>query len=228
MAHPAYIRDKAVWMRVERRMTLDEIAEHLALGKTIVWYWIKDLEVEPELRVDCDGSTLRAAAARRGNARMQEKYAALRHAAYRDGLREFDELCQEPGFRDFVCMYLGEGYKKNRNRVSIANSDPHVIDLANLWLRRLVDDKRITYSVQYHADQDLDRLRRFWAFRVGVEPQQIKLQRKSNSNQLKGRNWRSRWGVLSVSVNDTYLRARLEAWIHRLTDSWLDSVVDGV
>jgi hypothetical protein len=36
-------------------------------------------------------------------------------------------------------------------------------------------------------------------------------QRKSNSNRMTGRRWRSRYGVLNVRVHDTLLRARLHA-----------------
>lgn len=226
MAYPAYIREKAQWMRTERRMTLTEIAERLSIGKTTVWYWIKDLPV-PELKTGVQ-TPARIAAREKGVKSMQGKYKALRDAAYRQGWQEYDDLIAQPGFRDFVCMYIGEGYKKNRNVVSIANSDPRVIDLANMWMRRLNPERKLAYSVQYHADQDLERLKRFWAFRVGVEPDRIRLQRKSNSGQLKGRTWRSKWGVLTITMNDTYLRARLQAWIHRITDSWLDSVADGV
>ena len=56
---------------------------------------------------------------------MKAKYKALRDAAYRQGWEEYDELILEPGFRDFVCMYIAEGYKKKPiTTFSIANSDP--------------------------------------------------------------------------------------------------------
>ena len=46
-------------------------------------------------------------------------------------------------------------------------------------------------------------------------------QRKSNSNGLTGRQWRSKYGVLTVSAGDTCLRWRLEAWMDRLRESWV-------
>jgi hypothetical protein len=45
-------------------------------------------------------------------------------------------------------------------------------------------------------------------------------QRKSNSGQLRGRTWRSEHGVLTVCVNDTALRARLQGWIELVRDDW--------
>ena len=65
--------------------------------------------------------------------------------------------------------------------------------LADYWLRRLASNA-VTYSLQYHADQDPEGLIRFWSFSLGADPSAFRLQRKSNSGQLAGRTWRSKWG----------------------------------
>jgi hypothetical protein len=215
MAHAAYIREKAREMRTERRFTLDEIAERLALPRTTIYYWIKDLPVPDEVT----HSDKRKAARRRASRAMQRRYRLLREAAYREGLESFDELAQDPTFRDFVALYIAEGGKRNRNRVMICNSDPAVVELATRWIRRLTT-KPAVFSIQYHADQDLDELCRFWSEALGIEAGRIRLQRKSNSNQLTGRTWRSPHGVLAVGVGDTLLRARLQAWMDQLRKSW--------
>jgi hypothetical protein len=230
MTYPAYIREKARELRVERRMSLNEIAECLALPKTTVWYWIEDLPRPPQKRRKPLKGNARSEAAR-GNHRARaaaantnrERALALRRAAYRQGWEEFDTLDAEPGFRDFVCMYIGEGYKRSRNTVTLCNSDPQVVRLASFWIRRFACNP-VTYSLQYHADQDPEYLIRFWSSYLGVDPASIRLQRKSNSNQLRGRKWRSRWGVLAVTANDTMLRSRLQGWMDRVQDCWLDSI----
>ena len=48
----------------------------------------------------------------------------------------------------------------------------------------------------------------------------IRMQRKSNSGQLPGRTWRSRYGVMSMTASDTLFRARLGAWMDCLRASW--------
>lgn len=45
---------------------------------------------------------------------MQRKYRTLRYQAYERGLREFGTLGVESTFRDFVCLYIAEGYKQLR------------------------------------------------------------------------------------------------------------------
>ena len=77
---------------------------------------------------------------------MRKKYRELRRSAYEAGLEEYEALSEESLFRDFICMYIGEGYKRSRNTVSIANSDATVIRLANYWVRRLARN-RVTYSL---------------------------------------------------------------------------------
>jgi hypothetical protein len=124
-------------------------------------------------------------------------------------------------------MYIGEGYKRCRNAVSLANSDPRVIRLADYWIRRFSRNP-VKDMFQYHADQDPDYLVRFWSFGLGVDPALVKPQRKSNSGQLSGRSWRSRHGVLTVRAADTALRMRLQAWMDRTQDQWLDSLLPGV
>jgi hypothetical protein len=191
-------------------MTLDEIAERLALPKTTVWYWIKDLPLGPRTNPG----------QRKGNEAMQAKYRRLREEAYARGAAEYNVLMTVPTFRDFVVLYIAEGYKRNRNQVSLANSDPTVITVAANWIRRFTRNA-LAYSVQYHADQDLAELREFWGGLLDIAGSAVRLQRKSNSNQLKARTWRSPHGVLTISVGDTMLRSRLQAWMDLIRLDWV-------
>jgi hypothetical protein len=122
-----------------------------------------------------------------------------------------------------VTIYIGEGYKRNRNRVSVANSDPIVVKFAADVIRRY-SDKKLDCSIQYHADQHIGWLCGFWGRELGVDSDSIRLQRKSNSSKLAFRKWRCKYGVMSIAVNDTVFRARLQGWIDSLKNQWLDSV----
>jgi transcriptional regulator with XRE-family HTH domain len=211
--YPPYIRDKARAMRTERNLSIDEIAERLALPRTTVFYWLRDLPIDRSARP-------RTLAQLNGSIAMQAKYRRLREAAYAEGRESLDEPALDPSFRDVLCLYLAEGYKRNRNCLAVGNSDPAIVRVCDQWLRRLSTAKR-DYAVQYHADQDLDELRVFWGATLGIEPHAVRMQRKSNSSQLARRTWRSVHGVLTVRVNDTLLRARLDGWMDRLRESWL-------
>jgi hypothetical protein len=223
MAHPAYLREKARKLRSQHQLTLDEIVQRLSLPRTTVFYWIRDLPIDRKPSTGWPDS-----ARAKGNRAMRAKYSRLREHAYRTGLHSFHPLARDDAtFRDFVVLFMTEGFKRNRNVVSIANSDPEMVELAARWLR-LLTERSVTYSIQYHADQNLEVLRGFWGNRLGIDPDSIRLLRKSNSNGLSGRTWRSQFGVVTVCANDTYLRARLEAWMECLKKDWLDSARLGV
>ena len=215
MAHPAYLRAKARSLRAERQLTIDELADRLALARSTIYYWVRDLPIPGS----GSGGGWPGTAQRKGSRAMQRKYRLLREEAYARGAKEFEQLALDPTFRDFVCLYIAEGYKRDRNIASLANSDPAVAKLATSWMRRL-SDRPLTFHIQYHADQDLGELREFWAGALATDAASIRLQRKSNSNQLTVRIWRSRHGVITVRVCETALRARLAAWMDLLRSDW--------
>jgi DNA-binding XRE family transcriptional regulator len=157
MAYPAYVREKARELRREKKLTIDELAERLAIPRTTVFGWVRDLEIPRKPNAGWP-----TAAQKKGTATMQARYRVKRELAYKQGRDEFPILCAQPTFRDFVCMYIGEGFKRNRNVVSIGNSDPAVVALSAAWICRL-SDHPVTYSFQHHADQNPRELCSFGA-----------------------------------------------------------------
>jgi len=210
MADPDYLRLRARELRIEKRLTLDEIVERLVLPRATIYEWIKDIPL---------GKPRSTAGQAKRVAAMQAKYRRLREEAYAQGAAEYAALAADPTFRDFVVLYIAEGFKRDRNCVAICNSDGAVMAVAHRSVLRL-SSKRLGYSVQYHADQDLDALRSYWGETLGIDGSLITVLRKSNSSKLKGRSWRSEFGVLTVRTSDTYLRARLQAWIDLIKRGW--------
>jgi helix-turn-helix protein len=217
MAYPAYIREKARQLRSDKKLTIDELAERLAISRTTIYGWVRDIEIPRK-----PNSGWPESARRKGSKAMQTKYRLLREAAYEEALDFYLHLSEIPSFRDFLTLFITEGHRRSRHEVSIANSDPAVVRLAARWMRTL-SSNRLRYSIQYHADQRLHELREFWASQLAVSADEIQFQRKSNSGQLAGRTWRSQYGVLTVSTGDTYFREAMQAWTDCLRDTWLNS-----
>ena len=125
MAYPDYLRVRARALRVAKHLTLDELVERLALPRATVYYWIRDLPL---------GRPRSSAGQQKGTAAMQSKYRRLREEAYAQGRLEFDQLVASPTFRDFVVLYIAEGYKRSRNTVRLGNSDERVVPLVAGWI----------------------------------------------------------------------------------------------
>lgn len=134
MAHDSHLRDKAIKLRTQHNMTLDDICERLALPKTTIYYWIKDLPI-PFTEKQLEAMQKKAD-------KVRQKYAALRQQAYQQGMADAPTLMQDLTFRDFVVLYMAEGYKRDRNSVSFVNSDPRMIKVVHRWMRELTTNKQ--------------------------------------------------------------------------------------
>ena len=212
-SYPAYIKQKAIDLRTDKKMTLGEIVDRLKIPKTTVYGWIKDIPI-PRTNAQTE-------AQRRGTQAMQAKYAKIRDDAYQQGLAEAQELLKNPMFRDFVTLYVAEGYKRGRNDLSVANSDVKVVAICYYWMKKF-SKRKVGFYIQTHADLDDSEVKVYWAKALKIEPSLIQIIRKSNSGKLSGRQWRSQYGVLTVRTADTALRARLQGWIDYLEKQWLD------
>jgi hypothetical protein len=221
MAYPVYIREKARQLRIEKKQTIDELAERLAIPRTTIFGWVRDIEIPRK-----PNSGWPESARIRANRATRAKYRGLRDAAYEDALLFYLHLIEIPSFRDFLILFITEGHRRSRHAVSVANSDPAVVRLAAHWMR-VLSSAQLRYSIQFHADQRIEDLTAFWAEQLGIPGDVIQFQRKSNSGQLAGRTWRSRYGVLTVSAGDTYFREAMQAWTDCLRDTWLNSTSVG-
>lgn len=133
MTHPSCLREQARRLRAEKRLTIDELAERLALSRSTVYDLVRDMPIPGS----GPGTGFSSEGQRKGTRAMKRKYRLLREAAYREGVESFPGLVAEPTFREFVCLYIAEGYKRSRQTVSICNSDPSVMVLSDRWIRRL-------------------------------------------------------------------------------------------
>ena len=181
MAYPPYIRARARELRIKNHLSLDELAEHLALPKTTIYYWIKDLPLGRDRRESPHNGT-RA---------MQAKYRRLREEAYEQGQAEYDVLlgADVPRFRG--ALHRRGVQADSQHGVCIVQLRPaDRRDWRPAGSSALVEAAHLR-RVQYHADQDLeelcDVLGRHGSSRSTAH---VRLQRKSNSGQLRARTWR--------------------------------------
>jgi hypothetical protein len=143
MTHAAYVKEHAIRLRVEKHLSIDEIAERLALAKTTIYYWVNHIPLGRDRQW--------SVGQKRAHEAVRARVPAPPGRGERARTPEYDELVELPTFRDFVVLYIAEGSKRNRNRVEICNSDDRMVALAVGWLRRL-SASTLRFQVQVHAD----------------------------------------------------------------------------
>lgn len=207
------MRELAKKMRMEGN-TLTEICKTLNKSKATVHYWIKEIPYTPNKRTSKQkNSQIKASIA------MQQKYKNLRDEAYQEFWNKKNELLSDIFLRDFVNIYLTEGYRRDRNCVAVANSNPKIIKISYYFIKKFTTNK-IQFSLQHHEDQDVNYLLDFWSNNLNINPTDIKITRKSNSGKLEGRVWNSQYGVFTVRSCDTYLRAKIQALMDVVENEW--------
>lgn len=74
-------------------------------------------------------------------------------------------------------LYWGEGYKKiiRNSAVDFANSDPRMISLFLVFLRKLykLDETRLRIYLYCHANQNVNEIIRFWSTLTNISPTQF-------------------------------------------------------
>jgi len=108
-----HLKEKAIELR-EGGSTLNDLCGHFSgIAKTTIYYWIRKIPVK---------RTAQSEAQRKGTKAIIEKYRKLRKEAYEDAHKKAGKLLSDKFLRDFILIYLTEGFRRNRNVVEVGNS----------------------------------------------------------------------------------------------------------
>ncbi len=144
---------------------------------------------------------------------MQIEFMKLRSAAHAQHREQLARLAQDPSFRQFLELCNRKGLGTDIGLVELRGTDADEVALVAHWLRRL-GAGRVDYRLQIEPGDDVVEMVRFWAIRLGVGHDRIKLHRRFKGRQPSvgsGSN-----GVLTVRSSDAELRQRLYGWIEQV------------
>jgi len=70
-------------------------------------------------------------------------------------------------------LYVGEGDKRNPNRIALANSDPLVVLFFTKWLLKFaaIPREKIRFGLHLYSTMDIAKERKFWQDTLGFERQ---------------------------------------------------------
>lgn len=215
----AGVRDKRVLARKLRRrhkLSIDDLSQQLGVPRSTVYSWVKDIPVPGS----GPGGGFSKEARLRGTRKMSEGSRRLRELHYRCGVERYAALRGDSAFRDFVVSYVALGKKGDRREVAFSHPDPLMMQIASHWLE-CFGRNNLRYRVTLPKDGDADRARAFWAERLNVPEDVIKVDRRAGSTKkrpdlIKG----DHLGTLRISSTDTLLRVELQAWIDCARAEW--------
>ncbi len=146
--------------------TLMDIAKELGVSKSSVSLWVRDVDFVPRPRNRGHGL-------RKPHPMHIAKLAEIERCR-REGLERIGLLSEREFLVLGLALYAGEG-SKTGSRLCFANSDPRLILLFVMWLRRFfdVDESKFRIKLYLHEGLDVDAAIAFWSELTGIPADQF-------------------------------------------------------
>lgn len=158
----------------------------------------------------------------KGSLKMQENYALKRVEAYNKAKEMVEIDLKDNLLRDFVNIYIGEGTKRNKERISIVNSDPKIILLSLYVMKKffLKEGKKIILEIRYYKENKNElELLEYWKHLVNDEIIKFTTYMQPTV-KAEGHNNSNKYGLVTVTINDTYAREKLNAYMDYVKEEW--------
>jgi len=112
-----------------------------------------------------------------------------------------------------IGLYLGEGDKRDKGHIKLANTDPKILNTFLMFLRKIcgVRESKIKAELNIFDDVDVNKAIDFWRKNTGISRDQLKnVQiRKGKGGSYKNK---SQYGTLSIYVCNTKLKKIINRW----------------
>lgn len=195
-----------------------EIAEILDVSRSTVSYWLAD---------NSESQGVRKRLARIRNSSSSDRVRRLKDTlATKWGLKwqeakveadkQFAEYINDPLFVAGINIYWGEGDSKPNNPLRIGNTDPRMIKVFVVFLKKIMrmSDDKIRISLILYPDLGEKDCINFWLAVTGL--------RKNNlikPQYIKGRHPTKKLlhGICTVTVNSKWQKTKILTWIDLLS-----------
>lgn len=178
---------------VRQNFSMPEIAEQLECSANKVVYWMDYYGIER--RNPSDATYLKR---NPGGDPFKIKHIET----------QFDQEL----FTTAIALYIGEG-SKNRNDISLANSDPQVIRTYLRFLREIcgVEERKIRAWLNIYDDVDVENALAYWQQVTGLPRKQFG---KPTVRASRGGSYlnKSEFGTLTISVDNSKLAYKINQW----------------
>lgn len=220
-------KKKAIALR-KAGNSYNEILRTIPVAKSTLSLWLRDVGLAKLQKQKL--SAKRRAAQLKGARRRHEQRLEQTKRIDEDCGKDIPTLSEHDLFLLGIALYWAEGTKQKEYNPSVcvefANSDPAMVSLFMVWLRKIagVDEKRICATIHLHENhlERYDQIKKFWmktaSLRAGALGKPvIKRHNPKTKRKNKGSEYQ---GLLSIYVRESvYLNRQIKGWIHAIIDA---------
>ena len=201
-------------LRQEGR-SIKEIEKILGIRRSSISVWVRDIALsdEQKKRLAGRGHSLEVTERRRETRLANET--RMRKVFLEEGKTEIANM-REIDLRMLALgLYWGEGSKTSRGSLELSNTDPRIVQIYVLFLKRVCDfsNEKMHGHVSIHSHLSRRRAERYWSGISGIPLKQFQNTSIQHSRAGAGERDSLPYGTFTVGVYDTSARIRLEGWI---------------
>jgi len=160
------LRQKAITLRIESRLSYSAIQRELKVPKSTLSYWLKEhpLHEDEILKLRRQSWKRGEASRERFRNTMRIKREKLDEKVYQEYKKRIAGFGSESFFLAGLMLYLGEGDKRSKGRLGLANTDPAVMQFFLKWMVSFlnIDHARIRAELHLYENMDIEKEKSFW------------------------------------------------------------------
>ena len=201
-------------LRTEGR-SIKEIETLLGIRRSSISVWVRDISLtaRQKKRLTGRGHSVEVTERRRETRLSNET--KVRAVYLEEGLQDIAMVSVTDLKMFGLGLYWGEGSKTNRGSLELSNTDPRVIQIYVLFLKKICKfpDSKFHGHVVLHSHLSREKAERYWSRISGIPIQQFQKTSIQHNRRGKGERDLLPYGTFTVGTYDTRARVRLEGWM---------------
>lgn len=165
-------KEEALRLRIDEQLSYSEISKKLKVPKSTLSGWLRDYPLSRE-RI----SELQHSEASREKYRntMQKKRISKEREIYKRQKRKIKNISKQSLFAAGLLLYAAEGGKTNYSTISLANTDPKLINFFIWWLDSFlgVAKESMRFMLHVYDNMNVAHERAFWKTELGIKEGQF-------------------------------------------------------
>lgn len=167
------LRQKAVELRIEKQLSYSEIRKRLGVPKSTLSYWLQEypLTAEKILELRRKGWQKGEASREKYRLTMRKKKEVADDKVYKKHLTFFKKkITANISYVAGLMLYWGEGDKRNKYRLGVANTDPKLLKFFITWAIKFLNANLKDFRAELHLYENMviAEEERFWRKSLGL------------------------------------------------------------
>lgn len=219
MSHSSRVRINVLSLR-QKSLSYSEIQKQTKVPKSTLSDWLSDEDWSIKIKNELTEKHLKNYKPNLIKAiKVMTENKNCRYKKYREeALIDYQKFKNDPLFSFGLGLYWGEGDKKSGNMVSVANTDPNLLNVIAKFYRKYLnlDENKLRIALFIYKDIDEKFAIKFWSRLLKVPKSQF-IKTQVLESKAKLTKTKSKYGICSLYFSNTEFHIKIMEWIRLLS-----------